>query len=95
MRSVLADFDFDAVHRFMESVGWEYEKDGERYIPSIIQLYQKAEDLLTLAIGNKQTYSSGGFCAFANDMDCELSFCIEESCCAFEDEFDDKMEEKL
>lgn len=77
----MADFDFECVHRHMKAVGWKWSrKSKDQHIPSIVELYQKAENLLIHAAENQCRISSGGFSACSNGKDVELSFIIEEVC---------------
>lgn len=44
IKEILGEFDFTRVHKTMEALGWEWAySDG---VPTIGQLYQKAEELL-------------------------------------------------
>lgn len=85
VKRLLADFDFGTVHKCMKALGWEWELGDERHIPSIGELYQKAESLLVYAAQKECSCSSGGFVAFSDGTSVELCFTVAESDCSIYD----------
>lgn len=80
IRECLSDFNFDKVHRYMVDSDWTWHNpDGEDYIPSVIQLYQKAEELLEDAVEKNIPISTGGLFVEVADGYVNLKFCIAES----------------
>ena len=88
----LASFDFAKVHKVMEQLNWQWNKSiSETGVPTIGELYQKAENLLydcsqSYGSGERCYYSCGGFMAErvpydedSNDIEYKLYFILEES----------------
>lgn len=81
IRRTLRDFDFGKVHKVMGTLGWKWDLDGNLHIPTIGELYQKAESLLISAAKDGNYHSSGGFQAYSDGTSVELNFTIAEASC--------------
>lgn len=85
VRQTLADFDFGKAHEYMEFKGWEWDLNGKLHIPSIGELYQKAERLLIKSAEKECCCSSGGFNAFCDGKSVEINFTIAECSCSIDE----------
>lgn len=82
IQDCLDNFDFERVHKVMVALDWKwFMLDGER-IPSIKDLRNNAERLLSIAVRDNDTISLGGFKAsyfVTNETPMiRLSFIVEE-----------------
>lgn len=60
---IIREFDFHKVHRYMESVNWQWRNEG---VPSIGTMKKLATRLLRdVAYGDYSTVATGGFMATA------------------------------
>lgn len=82
IRRTLRDFDFVSVLKVMEALDWKWDLDGNLHIPTIGELYQKAESLLISAAKDGNCHSSGGFQAYSDGTSVELNFTIAEAGCS-------------
>ena len=71
---ILENFDFDKVEDVMKYLGWKWYTtvNSDSKVPSKDELRDKAKELLTIAVKEHATVSSGGFSAEYNEDD-ELS----------------------
>ena len=82
IKRLLADFDFGTVHKCMTALDWGWVLGDEHRIPSIGELYQRAERLLVCAAQKECSCSCGGFVAFSDGTSVELYFTIAEADCS-------------
>lgn len=92
VNSLLDEVDFDKIHTVMETLNWTW-KSIDDTVPSTLDLYVAARDLLYDAIENGSA-STGGFyaeCIEEEDNKAELSlkFCVEDICNETSEECDD------
>ena len=81
IKRVLAEFDFGEMRSVMKTLDWTWGINGERHIPTIGELYQKAEELLMDAAHFGGVHESGGFSAFCEDTAVGLKFVVTEAVC--------------
>jgi hypothetical protein len=76
-RYIIANFDFEKVHKVMEFLNWEWREQG---VPNIPQLKETAMMLLDTVCekGDGTITATGGFTAELIDGYLELRFCVEE-----------------
>lgn len=75
----LRDFDFIKVLKCMESLGWKWIIGEDRHIPSVGELYQKAEELLKSAVEKQCSIFSGGLQAHFDGNEVTLLFAVADS----------------
>jgi len=73
---VLNNFDFHAVRQAMGALNWQWAPENR--VPTLGELYNKAEALLNTAVDENTVISSGGFEAACVDGGMALRFVIEE-----------------
>lgn len=94
IRETLSEFNFSGVQAYMRSRGWKWADERGRHLPSIVELYQKAENALTEAMKRRCTVMAGGFIAHADKSGLEIHFSIASAIYeAEEEELDDLYEE--
>ena len=79
VKRTLAAFDFGTVHKCMKFLNWEWDFGGDLHVPSVGELYQKAEHLLVCAAQRGCNCLSGGFQVYSDGTSVELCFSIAES----------------
>lgn len=79
IRRALSDFDFIKVHRVMELLNWTWFFSSGSRVPSIGELYQKAEMLLRASAKDMDAYYSGGFHASVDEYSVSLRFVLADS----------------
>lgn len=85
IRRVLAEFDFGEMHSVMRAMGWVWFINDERRVPTIGELYQKAEELLIDAAQSGGVLGSGGFSAYCEDGEAGLRFVVTEAFCGLDE----------
>ncbi len=71
-------FNWAYVHSAMKHLDWQWSISDEMKIPSIDDLKGTAKNLLSLIYEDKNgTMNSGGFCAYYDKGNLELSFTLE------------------
>lgn len=80
IRKVLTDFNFEKCQKVMDSLAWYWKIDNEFRLPTILEMYQFAEDLMIKAVEDKTVVSSGGFRAESDGEYVQLMFVLEDLC---------------